>query len=185
MGFKIFSVLSLGFLPAVLVINDLLTLKIKKEILALPPIDENSLFREQEIYRRICHFIDFFWGAGTHGNVIISLFEKGELKSLEEIHAFLVDEVVEMFVKEGFDKEEIVETLNLPFTKQKHPMSYFFHLKDIIAKYESGMNNQMILNDLAKGLDSETLKKKLKMRLLIKRGYWTEGDIKRGYTAPH
>ena len=167
-----FSVLSLGSLPAILLMNDLLILKMRKESLALPPIDERSLFRRELIYSQICTVIDFFW-RGYRENVIISLFEKGKLKSLEEIHTFLIGEVIEMHVKKGLSKEQIVRALNLPFTRQKHPMSYFFDLEEIISKYESGMNNQMIFGDLAKQFESAKGELKLRMSLCVK-----EGDFK-------
>ena len=172
-----FSALSLGSLPAILLMNDLFILKMRKRRLTFPPIDQRPRFRQQVIYRQICAVADFFWDAGTHKNVIISLFEKGKLKSLEEIHTFLIGEVVKMHLKEGVSKQKIVKTLNLSFTKQKHPMAYFFDIKDIIAKYESGMSNRSILSDLAKELDFA--KKKLRTSLLVKKRYSTEVRIYR------
>ena len=162
-----FSALTLGSLPAILLMNDLFILKMRKGRLTFPPIDQRPRFRQQVIYRQVCAVADFFWGARTHKNVIISLFEKGKLKSLEEIHTFLIGEVVKMHVKEGVSKQKIVKTLNLSFTKQKHPMAYFFDIEDIIVKYEAGLSSQSIFSELSKEFDSESLKSKLVMRILV------------------
>ena len=177
---RFFSVLSLGILPATLLMGDLLILKKRERKLALPPIDGVGLSREQAIYRRICAAANFFWGLGTHKNLIISLLERGRLKNLEEIHTFLINEVVKMYVKKGVSKQKIVKTLKVPFTRQKHPLSYFFDIGELISKYESGMSNQKIFSQLAERLVSKGVRKKLEMELLVKKDFANEINIKRG-----
>ena len=127
---------------------------------------ETALFASENNYslplsavlHRIRYIVDCFWGRCTHDNVIVSLFEKGELtilgevhtfKSLEEIHRFLIDVVIEkMHKKAGMSKEEIVKLIDLPFVKYgRHPLIDCCGLladEGVIAQYESGLSTQEI-----------------------------------------
>ena len=129
-------------------------------------LENKEILPEWEMLHRIYFIIESFWGPGTHNNVIISLLEKGELKTLEEIHAFLVEEVIRLYEKEGKSKQKIVEEVGLPFTDQEHPMlslcfrntsnvafverqflseeGFILGEEGFIAKYQSGMSNQEI-----------------------------------------
>ena len=117
-----------------------------------------------EKYYRICYIIECFWGPGTSNNVIVSLLEKGgELKSLDNINTFLVDEVIGMY-KAGKSKEEILQAIDLPFVKQEHPMFRLltrcckvfprlpetgklelYRAEHLFSEYESGKSNGEIL----------------------------------------
>ena len=127
-------------------------------------LENNGLMPPWETRHRICFIIDSFWGARTHNNVIISLLERGNLKSLEEIYAFLIEKVIRLYEKGKKSKEEIVEEVNLPFVEQEHPMlslcfrdpgnpsfeREFLDEEGLVAKYESGMSNQEIFEDCAR-----------------------------------
>ena len=127
-------------------------------------LKNNGLIPPWEMLHRICFIINFFWGSRTHHNVIISLLERGNVKSLEEIHAFLVEGVIRLYEKEGKSKEGIVEEVNLPFVNQEHPILILFlkgytnalierellSSNGLIFKYKSGMSNQELFEDYAK-----------------------------------
>ena len=98
-------------------------------------------------------------------SLIISLFEKGELKilgevhslkSLEEIHLFMVNVVLKKM--RGMSHKEITRALNLPFTTElitTHPfllgkwawdrMGGLLSERGVIHVYESGMSNREII----------------------------------------
>ena len=100
---------------------------------------------QSEMLNRTRYIADCFWGSHTHDNVIISLFERGELKTLSEVHTFMEERVViEMYMEEGLSKSEIVDKINLPFVKQKHPFKDCTGIEELIAKYESGASNKEI-----------------------------------------
>ena len=113
---------------------------------------------------QIRSIVNSFWGSGIHDNVIISLFEKGEFKNLKEIHTFLENRVIKPYKEEGKSKQEIVESIKLPFVNITHPLLGPFFYKNtnspfkrdrallgeggLIGKYESGMSTRGILRTL-------------------------------------
>ena len=123
-----------------------------------------ALPRSQMLYQTRS-IAELFWGKFTCDNVIVSLFERSKLellgeihslKSLEEIHAFMLSVVMKMHKERGMSKKEIVRAIDLPFVNLKHPffLPPFEYKKygllaetGIINAYESGKSNWEVISN--------------------------------------